>query len=91
MMDEKYEKLHDQFVKELVSYHNAYIKYIKGTKAKVNFAPLKQSILKLKRLSHLMSKELTNVRKGKVELNADKYQVQRQKRKHDLDISRTNR
>lgn len=89
-MDEEYEKLHDQFVKELVSYHNAYIKYIKGKKAKANFTPLKQSILKLKKLTGSMSKELTNVRKGKVELNADKYQKQRQK-KHDLDISRTNR
>lgn len=87
-MDEEYEKLHEQFVKELVSYHNAYIKYIKGKKAKANFGPLKQSVLTLKKLAHSMSKELTNVRKGKVALNVDKYQEQR-KRKNDLDISRT--
>jgi hypothetical protein len=89
MIDEEYEKLHDQFIKELVTYHNAYIKYIKGKKAKANFTPLKQAILKLKKLTHSMSKELTNVRKGKVELYSDKYQ--RQRKKNDLDISRTNR
>ena len=53
-MDEEYEKLHSQFVKELVCYHNAYIKYIKGKKAKANFGPLKQSILTLKRLTGSM-------------------------------------
>jgi hypothetical protein len=91
MMDEEYEKLHDEFLKELVAYHNAYIKYIKGRKAKANFGPLKQAILKLKKLSHSMSKELTKVRKGKVALNSDKYQVMRnrKKQKDDLDISRT--
>jgi len=91
MIEEEYEKLHQQLMTELINYHNAYVKYIKGKKAKSNFTYLKQSILAIKKLSQALSKELTNVRKGKVELNADKYQVQRQKRKHDLDISRTNR
>ena len=87
-MDKKYRELHNEYIKALVTYHNAYVKYIEGVKAKHNYSGVRQSLLELRRLNRGMLKELTQVRRNKVEdlAKKNKYQEQRtriRKRKND--------
>lgn len=78
---ESYDKLHEDYLKGLVEYHNAYLKYIKGSVARVNMPPMRATLKRLLELNRLMLKEVGKVNKAKKESNKEKYQEHRQRTK----------
>ena len=88
MIDKKYRELHNDYIKALVTYHNAFLKYIEGGKSKIHYPKARQSLVALRKLNTAMLKELLQVRRNKIEAlaNNNKYQEQRtriRKRKND--------
>jgi hypothetical protein len=90
MYTEAYEKLHAEYLEVLLQYHNAYVKYIKGNRARVDYPIIRKSLREMKAINQLMIKEILKVRKGKMESNKDKYQTHRQKENKHVNNNRSN-
>lgn len=72
-----YERLHAEYLQALAKYHNAYIKFTGLRQSKDNAQAMQQAQRQLGKLSKLMIKEITNLKKAKVEKYKDLYQGQR--------------
>ena len=78
---EKYEQLHAEYLIALVEYHNAYLKYIKGSKARAQKPPLRKALRNMLAINKNLIRSLTETAKNKKEYNKDKYQTHRTKNK----------
>jgi hypothetical protein len=87
MITDNYEKLHSEYIKTLVEYHNAYIRYIKGNQGKERATVLQKSVRKLRALSTSMIKEITVLKKAKTVSVKDKYLSLRKKKDTNNDNS----
>jgi hypothetical protein len=91
---EDYEKLHAEFVKSVIDYHNLYVIFTKGRNSKTKGLAVRHALKRVRDLSAEMIRESLRIRDRQKEDNKDKY-IQNTLRggdasrfyKHDVDTS----
>lgn len=78
-----YEKLHDEYLTALVTYHNIYLKYIKGKQARMDLPVLRKALKELIRINREMWREASKINRAKVAGHLEKgmYEGTRTKNK----------
>ena len=87
---EHLEELHQQYLQTLVEYHNAFIKFTRGRHSRAYEKILKTTLKKMQMLTKSMAKEVSNLRKSKIEENKDKYEWHRTKNNGTMAVNRIN-
>jgi hypothetical protein len=74
---DEFERLHAEYLQAVLAYHNAYIKFTGLRQSRDSARAMQQAQRQLAKLSKLMIKEITNLKKAKKEKYKDLYQGQR--------------